>query len=65
MPLNSSGEAPKKNIDDAVTKLEPMSPRIKEFKDTVTGMEFVFVKGGCYEMGDTFGDGDSDEKPAH
>lgn len=28
-------------------------------------MEFVWVKGGCYEMGDTFGDGYSDEKPVH
>ncbi|MBF0472567.1 MAG: formylglycine-generating enzyme family protein [Nitrospirae bacterium] len=26
------------------------------YKDPVTGMEFVFVKGGCYQMGDTFGD---------
>jgi hypothetical protein len=34
-------------------------------RDTVTGMEFIFVKGGCYQMGDTFGDGDSDEKPIH
>jgi formylglycine-generating enzyme len=28
-------------------------------------MEMVLIKGGCYEMGDTFGDGASDEKPAH
>lgn len=28
-------------------------------------MEFVLVKGGCYQMGDIFGDGESDEKPAH
>jgi formylglycine-generating enzyme required for sulfatase activity len=49
-----------------------MSPRPKkevasgkEFKDPATGMEFVFVKGGCYQMGDIFGDGDSDEKPVH
>jgi len=28
-------------------------------------MEFVYVKGGCYQMGDTFGDGSSDEKPVH
>ena len=27
--------------------------------------EMVFIKGGCYQMGDTFGDGYSDEKPAH
>jgi formylglycine-generating enzyme required for sulfatase activity len=25
----------------------------------------VFVKGGCFDMGDTFGDGDSDEGPVH
>jgi len=37
----------------------------KSFEDPVTGMEFVFVKGGCFEMGDTFGDGDPDEKPVH
>ena len=35
------------------------------FTDAATGMEFVFVKGGCYEMGDTFGDGQRDEKPVH
>lgn len=25
------------------------------FTDATTGVEFVFVKGGCYEMGDAFG----------
>jgi len=33
--------------------------------DPVTGMDFVYVKGGCYQMGDTFDEGDSDEFPAH
>nr|WP_275888965.1 formylglycine-generating enzyme family protein [Desulforhopalus vacuolatus] len=28
-------------------------------------MEFVLVKGGCYQMGDTFGDGYDREKPVH
>jgi formylglycine-generating enzyme len=37
----------------------------RSFTDPVTGMEFVFVKGGCFQMGDTFGDGDKDEKPVH
>lgn len=37
----------------------------QSFADVATGMEFVFVKGGCYEMGDTFGDGRGDEKPVH
>ncbi len=35
------------------------------FTDPLTGMEFVLVKGGCYDMGDTFGDGYSDEAPVH
>lgn len=41
------------------------APGDHNFADTATGMDFVFVKGGCFQMGDTFGDGDSDEKPVH
>jgi formylglycine-generating enzyme required for sulfatase activity len=33
--------------------------------DTWTGIAFVLVKGGCYQMGDTFGDGYANEKPVH
>jgi formylglycine-generating enzyme required for sulfatase activity len=33
--------------------------------DIETGMEFLLVKGGCYQMGDTFGDGYENEKPVH
>ena len=32
-------------------------------KPEIEGM--VIVKGGCFDMGDTFGDGDKDEKPVH
>ena len=28
-------------------------------------VELVFVKGGCFQMGDVFGDGAADERPAH
>ena len=35
------------------------------FTEQVTGMEFVLVKGGCYEMGDTFNEGGRDEQPLH
>lgn len=28
-------------------------------------MEMILIKGGCYEMGDTFGDGGNNEKPVH
>jgi len=36
-----------------------------EYVEPFTGMEFVFVKGGCYQMGDVFGDGEVDELPVH
>ena len=32
---------------------------------SATDIEMVLVKGGCYQMGDTFGDGFTDEKPVH
>jgi formylglycine-generating enzyme required for sulfatase activity len=48
----------KSRIEDAKKIGQP-------YTDPTTGMEFVFVKGGCYQMGDTFGDGDADEKPVH
>ena len=35
------------------------------YTDLLTGMEFVFVKGGCFAMGDTFGDGYFAEHPVH
>jgi formylglycine-generating enzyme required for sulfatase activity len=41
----------------------------KEYADPVTGMEFVFVKGGCFHMGVTYGHKrigeDKDERPVH
>lgn len=35
------------------------------FSDFTTGMEFVPIPAGCFRMGDTYGDGQGDEKPAH
>ena len=32
---------------------------------TIAGIEWVFIKGGTFEMGDTFGDGYDREKPVH
>jgi formylglycine-generating enzyme required for sulfatase activity len=46
----------------AVKKGSPDSS-IKNWRDPVIGMEFVWVPGGCYEMGSN--EGDSDEKPVH
>ncbi|AMV71432.1 protein 3-oxoalanine-generating enzyme family protein [Desulfuromonas sp. DDH964] len=33
------------------------------YTDPATGVEFVFVKGGCFQMGSN--DGEADEKPVH
>ncbi len=41
------------------------SSLVKTFSDPKTGMEFVLLPSGCFLMGDTFGDGDLDEKPVH
>lgn len=41
----------------------PFSP--PTYTDPATGMEFVLVKGGCYDMGNTFDNGGFDEKPVH
>jgi sulfatase modifying factor 1 len=35
------------------------------YTDPSTGMEFVSIKGGCYQMGDSGGDGDPNERPVH
>ncbi|MBF0559089.1 MAG: SUMF1/EgtB/PvdO family nonheme iron enzyme [Nitrospirae bacterium] len=43
----------------------PMPKPPEKYTDPVTGIDFVFVRGGCYRMGDVFGDGDADEKPPH
>jgi formylglycine-generating enzyme required for sulfatase activity len=41
------------------------APGSATYTDPTTGMEFVLVKGGCFQMGDTFGVGQADEKPVH
>lgn len=35
------------------------------YTDAITGMAFVKVVGGCYQMGDRFGGGRNNEKPVH
>lgn len=37
----------------------------KEWIEPTTGIEFILIKGGCFQMGDKFGTGDEDEKPVH
>lgn len=38
---------------------------IETYRDSTTRMEFVFVQGGCYHMGDNFNDEYVDELPLH
>jgi formylglycine-generating enzyme required for sulfatase activity len=33
--------------------------------EPINGMQLVFVRGGCFVMGDTAGDGEADERPLH
>lgn len=52
---------------DAAPKKKTATASAKGFKDPVTGMEFVYVTGGCYMMGDVFNDKNArkDEQPVH
>jgi formylglycine-generating enzyme required for sulfatase activity len=52
-------------VSAAEKKAAKTAAASKNFKDKNTGMEFVFVKGGCFQMGDAFGDGAAEEKPVH
>jgi len=36
-----------------------------DYTDSLTGMRFSKIKGGCYTMGDSFEEGNLDEYPAH
>jgi formylglycine-generating enzyme required for sulfatase activity len=49
------------DLADALYALEQQ----EEAPRTAPNIEMVFVKGGCYQMGDTFGEGETDEKPVH
>ena len=40
-------------------------PMSKPAKEPVPVIEMVSVKGGCYKMGDAFGEGGPEEKPVH
>jgi formylglycine-generating enzyme len=49
---------------------QPKKPAVvpetnRAFRNPATGTEFVLVKGGCYQMGDIFGNGSEFSKPAH
>ena len=69
-PLSFSGEADIVRIKVAfrvqtTLKEETPSTRKETLDDPIRAIDLVLVKGGCFQMGDTFGDGRADELPVH
>ena len=64
-------ESSEKESESQAKAEELISEKESESKDKSEeslknpGLEFVFVKGGTFEMGDTFGDGFDNEQPVH
>jgi len=56
-------EAKNKLDEERLWTTESQRQLTKAARETEDGM--VFVKGGCFDMGDIFDTGDSDEKPVH
>ena len=52
------------NVLKKMARGKPTSSEPKS-KDKTSAEGMVFIKGGCFDMGDTFGDGEDDEKPVH
>jgi sulfatase modifying factor 1 len=48
------------SLSPALADDYPMTPNAP-----IKPVEMVLIKGGCYRMGDTFGDGADNEKPVH
>ena len=51
--------------DDKSKEENVFKSEVKELKENVAGIQFVSISGGCFKMGDTFGDGEKDELPVH
>jgi formylglycine-generating enzyme len=71
--LMAGGSAPTPMPAPASTRVESIpqapvpvvSPSGITFREPMTGMDFVLIKGGCFQMGDLFDDGDREERPVH
>lgn len=53
------------NVQSAVSSVAVTTSAAAVITDITTGMTLLKVTGGTYTMGDTFGDGDTDEIPTH
>jgi formylglycine-generating enzyme len=65
LPFNYSFADTSGNPSDKVWQHTSHSMTRSDHRDSFTGTEFVFVKSGCFIMGDTFGDGYFAEGPVH
>lgn len=62
-PLIAPTPAPSRVEKVTQPRMPAVSSSGVSFRDPVTGMDFVLIKGGCYQMGDE--DGDREERPVH
>ncbi|MBI5376335.1 MAG: SUMF1/EgtB/PvdO family nonheme iron enzyme [Candidatus Schekmanbacteria bacterium] len=60
-------EEERKRIEEIKIQLDAENKCFSEEKKrkVLSRIKMVFIRGGEFEMGDTFGNGNSDEKPAH
>ena len=74
VPAGSKNTAYSRDVSDSgevssrtkqTTKERSYLDASNTFKDSVTGMEFVLVQAGCFQMGDSFGEGLPAERPVH
>lgn len=63
VPLDSSPQDDDLGISEELKKEGEKKKVIK--KEDLPPIDMVYVKGGCFTMGDQTGDGDEDERPAH
>jgi formylglycine-generating enzyme required for sulfatase activity len=60
------GAAARHDFSVSAPAAAPVLPRKgRPYTDPTSGMTFVYIPGGAFAMGDTFGDGVEDEKPVH
>ena len=62
-PVTITPAAPAPAPLPAPAPITPPAPTGVHFRESVTGMEFILIKGGCFRMGDE--EGDREERPVH
>jgi sulfatase modifying factor 1 len=64
-PLQAAAPAPARRESLPPATVPVLSPSGNTYRDPATGMDFIYIKGGCFQMGDVFDDGNRDERPVH